>query len=287
MPDDLQILRDGNVGCWSWVDDAICWDETTRALFGLTSAPLDYAQYLLCIHPDDRARVAEHIVRFVANEVYEDLEHRVTHPDGSVRWLFARGSVVPAPDGTIRGLRGVILDITDLKAREQRLEFQATSDALTGLRNRRWLLQELPRELARAERDEAVASLIVVDVNGFKAINDGPGGHEAGDDVLIDLARRLTDCLRTSDALVRYGGDEFVALLPGTSLSEAIAVAKRMVATVSQSPVAGQTITISAGVSSSRPGDSPRMLVRRADRSMYRAKDQGGGVTGNLRIPLD
>src|SRR5262245_3690345 len=242
------VLRASRVGLWTWIDDRICWDATTRELFDQDEAPANYAAYLECIHPEDRQRVHTNVDRFVRNAQFEDIEHRVLARDGSIRWIFARGATVLDANGIVRGCHGVVLDVTERKLQEELLADEACTDALTRLRNRRWLVQEGTREVARCERGAAPFTLVLLDVDDFKRINDSPGGHNAGDRFLVELAGRLQEQIRPGDALVRLGGDEIVALLPQTPAAEGERVANRLAVAVANRPFEGITVTISLGV---------------------------------------
>ena len=234
--------------------------------------PADYQAYLECIHPEDREAVAANIERFVKDAHYEDIEHRVIRSDGVCRWLFARGSAILDGGGNVCGIRGIVMDITSLKEREEKLTIEAETDPLTALRNRRWLRLEGARAVARCAQHMEPFSLAYLDVDDMKRVNDGPGGHQAGDRLLSDLARRLEDQLRLGDILVRVGGDELMAFLPKTSQEEAEAVAYRLALAVADKPLADTWATVSVGVSTWEPGEDFETTLRRADSAMYRAK---------------
>lgn len=261
------------MGTWSWLDGRVEWDDTLRLLFDRAESPTDYASYLDCIHPDDRDAVHANIQHFVRDGHYSDIEHRFVLSDGRVRWLFARGIAVLGEGGHLRGLEGIALDITDIKDREERLAREAETDALTGLRNRRWFFHEGPREVARCERGGAAFSLAYFDVDDFKRVNDTKGGHEAGDRFLIDIASRLQSRLRLGDVLARLGGDELVALLPDTGSDAAEVIAERLALAVAGEPFDDIWARVSVGVSTWRAGDDFHAVLRRADRAMYRTKE--------------
>ena len=154
-----------------------------------------------------------------------------------------------------------------------RLAQQALTDDLTGLANRRHGAHELERAVALAVRHGHKLALVRVDVDHFKAINDSRG-HQVGDEVLAEVARRLARAVRGGDELARWGGDEFVAILPDTDREGAARAAERLRASVAETPIAGLPVTISAGWAH-WAGDTPDDLLARADRSLYQAKDAG------------
>ena len=159
----------------------------------------------------------------------------------------------------------------------RRLARQALTDDLTGLANRRHGARQLEREVALCVRHGRLLALLRVDVDHFKPINDSHG-HEAGDQVLVEVARRLEGAVRGGDELARWGGDEFVAILPGTDKPGALRAAERLRAAVAEAPiaVAGQELPVTISVGWAHwAGDTPDDLLARADRALYRAKDAG------------
>lgn len=151
-------------------------------------------------------------------------------------------------------------------------------DALTGALNRRGLDQTLTREIARAQRLSVKLSLAMVDLDYFKKVND-QYGHEAGDQLLVHFASLIKSVLRKSDALVRYGGEEFTLILPETDARGAHFVLARLQQLMSKSPLVfeGRQIntTFSAGIATLRGEENGHALLRRADEALYAAKDGG------------
>jgi diguanylate cyclase (GGDEF)-like protein len=170
------------------------------------------------------------------------------------------------------GLLSLLMRLKDSYL-EARLD--AYTDFLTGLRNRRYLELALERELFRVARYGRPLSLIILDLDGFKAVND-THGHEVGDRVLKALARCLEEHLRQSDRAVRLGGEEFAVLLPETGLPQALRLAERLrqaVAALEVPPV--ERLSASFGVAQASPTDSPLSFLRRADEALYKAKRRG------------
>jgi two-component system cell cycle response regulator len=159
----------------------------------------------------------------------------------------------------------------------RRLARQALTDDLTGLANRRHGGRQLEREVALCVRHGRLLALVRVDVDHFKSINDSHG-HEAGDQVLVEVARRLQGAVRGGDELARWGGDEFVALLPDTDKAGALRAAERLRAAVAAAPIvaAGTELPVTISVGWAHwAGDTPDDLLARADRALYKAKDAG------------
>jgi diguanylate cyclase (GGDEF)-like protein len=153
----------------------------------------------------------------------------------------------------------------------------ADLDALTGLHNRRYFHETLARELDRANRYQRLLSLVLVDVDGFKEINDRMG-HLAGDAALAEIADRVRKVVRSADIPCRVGGDEFAVIVPEAELGQARQLVGRIQRAVSSEPIAkAGRIRVSAGVAELQPNDSPTSLFERADESLYEAKHAGKG----------
>ena len=172
--------------------------------------------------------------------------------------------------------------LSDQRDHLQRLmrqaEEQATRDELTGLINRRHMSELAEDALSRHSRSGTPLSVAVLDLDHFKQVNDDCG-HHIGDEVLQSMARLLADALRATDLLARWGGEEFVILLPDATAADAKAVIDRFLHTLSQTMVSSSLpllrLTCSAGVTQWQPGEPLSALVERADRALYTAKANG------------
>jgi diguanylate cyclase (GGDEF)-like protein/PAS domain S-box-containing protein len=222
-------------------------------------------------HPDDHAHAIEAARRIFRGEASQELETRVRAKDGSWHWIST--SSVFRPDEGLVYARST--DITERRASEEEREaliaevnLLARSDALTGLPNRRALDDQLPREMARALRSAAPLCLAIVDIDHFKAYND-TYGHLAGDSILRSCAAAWDAELRGEDTILRFGGEEFLAILPNCEPVDADEIVERLRAATPD----GQTC--SAGLAMWRPGESVDELVARADTALYEAKESG------------
>jgi len=171
-----------------------------------------------------------------------------------------------------------------LEEANRRLEELATTDHLTGLANRRRFMEALKLEVERSRRHGSNLALVMIDVDGFKAIND-TYGHAFGDRVLVEVAKMLQGDARVTDLAARYGGDEFMVLMPATGAEEATSAAERIRKRIAERPVSdgkrNLQVNISAGISTAeadRPA-SPDTLIRLADEALYAAKHAGGNAT--------
>ena len=180
-------------------------------------------------------------------------------------------------DDFIRGHKACIVETHKEK---ERFEREALADSLTGAHNRRWLNERLPRFVARHRRDETPLSVMVLDVDHFKRIND-VFGHAAGDHVLRLMADTLHAALRPGDFVARFGGEEFVVILPGTPLFGAAAAAERVRARIANASFANEEapalppVQVSIGISDLQAEDTAATLLSRADAALYRAKQNG------------
>jgi diguanylate cyclase (GGDEF)-like protein/PAS domain S-box-containing protein len=238
---------------------------------GYRAAELQGKKLLELTHPDDHAHAIEDAMRVFRGEVIADLETRVRAKDGSWHWLRT-SSVFETEEGLVYARS---TDVTERKEQQQEREaliqevqLLARSDALTGLLNRRALDDQLPREMARSLRAEAPLCLAIIDIDHFKAYND-TYGHLAGDAVLRECAKAWDAALRGEDTILRYGGEEFMVILPNCDPDDAVEIVERLRGATPD----GQTC--SAGLARWRGGESVDDLVARADKALYEAKDAG------------
>ncbi|MBN2020532.1 MAG: sensor domain-containing diguanylate cyclase [Sedimentisphaerales bacterium] len=160
----------------------------------------------------------------------------------------------------------------------ERIQHQAKTDGLTGLVNHKAFYEILEKELWRSKRYGEQISLIMVDVDNLKHVNDN-FGHRAGDKVIVEISSRIRESIRQIDTAARYGGDEFAVILPNTSLTDAVVVAERMVSIVAATPVVWRKdeipISISVGLGQYGPEDTPDDIASKSDKALYTAKQSG------------
>ncbi|HEV7487912.1 MAG TPA: EAL domain-containing protein [Thermoanaerobaculia bacterium] len=270
---------------WSGVallsaDLAFCYTgASTERLLGYTEDDLAGTSFLGYVHPREREILREVLGALAAgssNESHAELRFR--HRSGIWIWLeaFAQNLLhEPSVGAIVLNYR----DVTQRKATEKQLEYQAYYDALTGLPNRLLFRDRVVNAIAQAQRNRRGVAVMYLDLDHFKLVNDGLG-HSLGDALLSEVAARLQSCVRASDTISRLGGDEFTILLIDTSSSEAIAGVARKILQSFAHPfrVEGHDLFVTASIGISIfPGDGEEVetLLKCADSAMYRAKELG------------
>ena len=231
------------------------------------------------VHPDDCARVDRQLGRCLAGAGTQTFTARVQHEDGT--WVHVEAIADNRlDDPAVRGLLLSLRDVGERRALEEQLRHQAFHDPLTGLANRTLFGQRLDAELDAASGSDKDVALLFLDLDDFKTINDSLG-HEAGDELLRIVARRITTVLRAEDLASRQGGDEFAVLLSDVDDERAaVAVAERLAAALTpELELSGRALSISAsiGLVMAEPGARAEELLRNADIAMYSAKTNAKG----------
>lgn len=281
------------------------WNRACATLTGLTASEIiGTRQQWRAFYADERPCMADlvldnamedKIAQYYGRKKYHrslvaeggfEAEDFFANFGNSGRWLYFTAAPLRGAHGEVIGAIETLQDITEqkraeenLRQSEERYRVLSITDGMTGLYNARHFAQRLREEMDRCQRYRHTLALMVLDVDNFKRFNDAYG-HVQGDQVLIHLAECINHCLRRTDQAFRYGGEEFVALLPETDLDEAEAAAERvraMFANTEICPLPNQQVqcTASIGVTAFVPGESPRDFVARADSGTYEAKRLG------------
>lgn len=232
--------------------------------------------FISILHPDDRAKVIEHRQLYYQKPAEAgEISFRIIRKDGEIRWIWHKCQAVFAANGAWRGRRTTNRDVTVLKAVEEQLQKLSTTDPLTGAYNRRMFMDILPREMERTHRYGEAFCLLMFDIDYFKAVND-TYGHDVGDQVLIEIVQLSLEIIRQSDILARWGGEEFMVLLPQTNKEMAFTMGERL-----RQRIGGHafpeidTLTVSVGVSCLTADDTVDKLLKRVDDALYQAKELG------------
>ncbi len=193
--------------------------------------------------------------------------------DGTSFWAY----LIATPlfeDKKFAGRMSIFIDITDRKELEEKLKKLAITDSLTGLFNRRHAFDILKKEKSKADRGVNRFCILLIDIDNFKRIND-TYGHDVGDEVLIRIAKIFRNKLRNYDVVARWGGEEFLIILPNIDSEGARISAERIRKSIEELDVNGVKTTISIGVTCYNPGESLNEIIKRADEALYEAKKLG------------
>ena len=259
-----------------------------QTLLGRTAGELEGHRASEFVHPEDRAEARSAYLRMIADDGSPlRLHHRFVRRDGEVLWVDASASLVRGSDGKSFAIT-MIQDVTQRKEAEAALlsqsqlnEYQALHDALTGLANRTLFRNRIEHAVKTARRADVRAAVLVIDLDRFKEINDSLG-HAAGDELLVELGRRLEAALRGSDTVARLGGDEFGVLLPNANVPDDVlrAVDRMRVAIEHPVTVQGLSLSLEASIGIAmypEDGEDVETLLKRADGAMYHAKEENSG----------
>jgi len=267
-----------------WISDAqlretIYLSPACEQMLGLPVDTIKRLPRLLvrAVHPEDRARVY-HARKTAADGRYDET-YRIVRADGTVRWVQDRAFPVRDSNDRVYRVAGIAEDITDRKEAEERLLYLAHYDALTGLPNRNRFYDRLTQSMAQARRRNKLVAVMFLDLDRFKVTNDTLG-HGAGDDLLVQVAQRLSDRVRVGDTVGRFGGDEFGFILSDLRhLEDTRAVAEKIMGAFREPFMLGSSeVYVSASIGISVfPVDSDEegTLMKNADAAMYRAKEMG------------
>ncbi|HEY6095709.1 MAG TPA: CHASE domain-containing protein [Gallionellaceae bacterium] len=275
--------RMSHIGSWelNMTDNMLTWSDEIYRIFEMDPATssTSYEAFLSVVHPDDRAMVDAAFRQSVQDRAPYSIEHRLLLPDGRVKFVHEKGETIFDADGLAVRSVGTVQDITEQKMTQERIEHMAHYDTLTNLPNRALFYDRLRQALALAKRNEGGLTLLFMDLDGFKQVNDTQG-HHAGDLLLMGVAQRLSACVRESDTVSRLGGDEFTVILSGMhELADVIAVAQKIIHAISAPfDLEGRAANIGISIGIARyteEAENEDDLVTQADQAMYEAKFAG------------
>lgn len=276
-----------NDGLWDWnlITKETYFSSRWKSMLGCDEHEVANTpdEWFNRIHPDDLEQVKSELTAHLEGRTpHFEHDYRMRHNDGTYRWMLTRGLLVQDASGKGKRIAGSLTDITKRKLAEERLLHDAFHDALTNLPNRALFMDRLGRSILHGRRRPAyLFAVLFMDLDRFKIVNDSLG-HAAGDQLLIQVSKRVERCLRPGDTVARLGGDEFAILLDDIKgFSDATRVADRIRLELAVSfYVDGREVFTSAsiGIAFSTTGyNRPEEVLRDADTAMYRAKGLGKG----------
>jgi diguanylate cyclase (GGDEF)-like protein/PAS domain S-box-containing protein len=271
-------------GVWDWDmrTGVVVHSNRFREMFGYSEQefPDRLESWMNRVHPDDLPGVLANMESDFRTRGPIIAEYRFLCHDGSWKWVRSRGVVVGRDEhGKPLHMIGTISDISEQRKSEERIWYQANFDALTGLPNRRLFRDRLDQEVRKAPRSEHSLCLMFIDLDRFKEVNDLMG-HDAGDRLLVEAAKRLAKCVRSSDTVARLGGDEFTVILTElTGLAHVEDVAQKILHSLAEPFMLNQqTAYVSGSVGITlydSDASNAEQLISNADQAMYAAKNAG------------
>jgi diguanylate cyclase (GGDEF)-like protein/PAS domain S-box-containing protein len=290
------VARATNDAIWDWNISAntVWWSEGVRTLFGYEQGGMhvEPSWWHERIHADDNERVSSSVKTFIEGEAkFWSDEYRYRRADGSYAAVIDRAFILRDEEGKALRMIGSMMDITARRQAEERINYLAYYDALTGLANRALFEDRLPQALSLAQRNEQILAVMLLDLDRFKNINDTLG-HGTGDLLLKAVAERLSSCLRGSDTVARFAGDGFALLLTQIRKKEdAARIAKRTeknaleiaqnILEALKAPFSfdGHELYVTASIGISlypHDGGDPPALLKNAGAALHAVKEQGG-----------
>lgn len=254
----------------------IDWNKGSEALYGYSKDQV-MGQAVNILHvPEDSADITSEVISTVADKGKWSGEIRMLHKDGHIGWVESMCVPIYDEEGQILGALGINRDITERKIETARLEHLAHYDQLTNVPNRYLLLDRLSHLITQSERNQFRFALLFIDIDKFKLINDTQG-HIFGDQVLKEVAARLSNAIRNSDTLARFGGDEFIILLENISDKN---IAATMTKTITKALkqdfiIENKIVDLSCSVGVAifpDDGNTADTLITTADKGMYQSK---------------
>lgn len=273
---------------WDFQSEFIEHNQDLNLLFGLPEGneAIRFSTIIGLVHPEDRAHYNLSIRNALTHKQGYDIEYRATHSNGETLYLHERTEINRDIDGW--RITGTLHDISTRKQSEQEISYYAFYDTLTSLPNRRSFISRLERTILRAKTDNQPLTLMFIDLDRFKQIND-TYGHHIGDELLREAAQRIQHSLRDGDVvavgnyeemdLARLAGDEFTVLLNGLDTLQSVAIARRVISAFSEPFFLADKklfVTSSIGVAMfPEDGEDGETLLKHADVAMYHAKQSG------------
>lgn len=282
------VVRTTNDGIWDWDLATNRIDWSTRAKRMLSAASVEVTDtpksFFFHVHTEDRKALLEAFRKTLLQGGALQSELRIVGSNGQPVWVYLAGDSVRDSAGKPVRIIGSLTDITEKKENEAHIIQMAYYDAVTGLPNRRLFQERLGETLAEREKSGGEMAVLLIDLDRFKIVNDTLG-HQVGDQLLIEVAAMLKDCVGEKDVIARLGGDEFIVMLSSIRGEEEVKqVADRMLGRLTEPfMLVGKRFYLSASIGASlypSDGSEAETLIKFADMAMYQSKKSGGNRLG-------
>ncbi|WP_078429849.1 EAL domain-containing protein [Alkalihalobacterium alkalinitrilicum] len=275
------LFRNNHIFFWSndVIHKQLKVSKGIEKIYGYTQRDFEknYELWLEVCHPEDKDKVDHYFQALLSGTPYR-CEWRIFHKDGAIKWIESFGNPVFDPAGNVVKLNGVTYDNTERKQLEEKLQYMAYHDVLTGLPNRDRLNDYLHETLSQHKTNQQSLAVLFIDIDRFKFINNALG-HMIGDTFLQQVSQRFVQCVRESDVVSRFGGDEFIVVLENSDQAQAKAIAERIIIDFYTPFIldAHEFFTSASIGISLYPNDGldPETLIKQADTAMYLAKKSG------------
>ena len=287
------VLEVSQEGMWDWhtQTDTVLHNSEWERITGVKNSDNSFQEFQHCLFEDDKSRVNKALNALLEFDTPYDIEFRIQRPDGQKIWIWDRGQVIERDaNGNALWVVGIMQDVTQAKHAQAKINYMAFYDSLTNIPNRSLLENRLKSALQQAKDSGKGGAVLFIDLDQFKVLND-THGHQSGDSLLIEVAKRIHKRLKVEDTVARFGGDEFVVVLnnlsnnPVKAALEAESVAADIRQKITQ-PILIKTnklltcidykITASIGISLFGNDErDPEQLLQLADLALYQAKENG------------
>jgi diguanylate cyclase (GGDEF)-like protein/PAS domain S-box-containing protein len=270
-----------HVGSWTldYKTNRLRGSDETHRIFGIQDLEsVSFEEVINIVHPEDRQMVSEHLFEAKNTGVYEMTNRIIV--DGTIKWIASSAKLSKDESGEYVKAHGMLQDVTTQKLYEMELERLANFDTLTGLANRTYLLAHLEKLIHRNRRHKNNAAVLLFDLDHFRNINDS-FGHNIGDELLVEVAHRMSECMRQEDFLAHLSGDEFVMVLEKLSHEEDVTkVVQKVIDKLAESFTLSNKIEVRIGVSVGivlipQEVVYENELLQYADAALFQAKKEG------------
>lgn len=287
----LLAKKAAQIGIWELElgSNKLLWDDDMFDIFGLDENVFTghYDDWEKLVHPDDINDAVNDFQLSIKERKPFDSEFRIIRPDGEVRYIFAKAQVILNDIGEAEKCIGVNIDVSEKKETESQVKFLAYHDSLTNLPNRTLAIDRLNQSIAKSARDGLYYSLVFIDIDNFKYINDTLG-HNIGDAVLKEISKRLQQSIRAQDTVARLGGDEFLVIISALdpTIEAGTVITTHIIEKLQQAihqPIEAEQHLIdssaSIGITIFKGNKySAKTLMQQADMAMYNAKESHKGT---------